>query len=240
MPSPLTQIELDLHLCSACERAWARNKIVPGEGREDAPVFLIGEAPGHNEDRNGRPFIGASGKKLSEWLKRAGLDRTDLYITNVLKCYGGTRVPFPEDENAEPIVRCLPWLHRQLCAVSPLAILVMGKQALQHAILRDALDQPVPFDQWVGRVCRHRETFGETRIGVAYHPAKILRSYSPYDERRSIEALEKIGEYVRARLAGDPAPLLDLHEIRPGGSVTFQQRLALFGDSGEETGTTCP
>jgi uracil-DNA glycosylase family 4 len=189
----------------------------------------VGEAPGGNEDRTGEPFVGASGKKLDEWLAAAGLSRHNLFITNILKCWAGRKVPFPDDDECGgPVDRCLPFLHSQLRVVNPVAIIVAGRRALHHLILRGAVEQSVPFGPWVGKLLRRRDLFGETRIGVIWHPARILREYSPIDEQRCIDTIQRICAYAEARCGGEAAPLIDLVDVRPVGTINYQQRVRLF------------
>jgi DNA polymerase len=236
---PLYEIARDTRTCRRCPRHSARKQAVPGSGPIGAPIFLVGEAPGWNEDRTGDPFVGKSGKKLDEWLKKVGLRRSDLFITNVLKCWGGRGVPFPDDDDpGGPAERCLPFLQDQLDVVKPLAIIVAGRRALHHMILRETLEVSNPFAPWAGRVCRRRDRFGDTRIGVIWHPAKILREFSPRDERRCVDVLERIAAYVSARQTQEPAPLDDLYDIRPGSAQVYQQRFRLFGT--EEDAQTFP
>jgi DNA polymerase len=200
---------------------------VPGEGNRHARIVLIGEAPGYNEDREGEPFIGKSGKKLNLWLYNAGLKREDLYITNVLKCQP-PRNRFPEG-NAE-VDKCVPWLIAQLKAIKPLAVILAGKKALEHVVLRNAIGRADPIAPWVGQILRRRDLYGETRFGVIYHPAFILRTKNPFDEAQSIETITKIADYVRALESGKAAPLDEIEEIRPAKNVHHQRRLRLFNE----------
>lgn len=228
--NPLFEIERDIKMCQRCSLHHCRTKAVPGAGSVRASVFLIGEAPGQNEDREGFPFIGSSGRKLNEWLKEAGLDREHLFITNVLKCRPEEN-KFPEaDEKDGPVDRCLPYLYEQLRIVKPLAILVAGKQALQHVILRGTGENAQPFEKWVGRVCRRRDLFGEARIGVMFHPAHVLRSKNPREEAQCVALLKAIKNYTAIKLRNEPAPVMDLCEVRPADAPAFQQKLRLFGE----------
>ena len=225
----LLDIRGDILMCKRCPLHADRNKAVPGAGSPRASIALIGEAPGRNEDREGVPFIGNAGKKLDEWLDAAGLLREHLFITNVLHCLPTDGFP-QDDQTAATVDRCRDHLERQLAVVKPAALILLGKQALAHVLLRGTTEQAAPFDKWVGQVCRRRDLFGEARIGVAWHPAYILRKWSAREESACISVFKKIRAFVLAKQKGEPAPLTDLHEIRPAAPTAFQHRLHLFGE----------
>ena len=108
--------------CQLCPLAVTRTHAVPGEGPLDAQVMFIGEAPGANEDKQGRPFVGAAGNFLSELLAAAGYRREDVYICNVLKC----RPPENRDPTEAEKLTCTPWLDRQIELVDPEVIVPLG------------------------------------------------------------------------------------------------------------------
>jgi DNA polymerase len=112
--------------CTRCALANTRTHAVPGEGPLDAEVMFIGEAPGMNEDREGRPFVGAAGKFLSELIAAAGWRREDVYICNVLKCRPpGNRDPLPEEIEA-----CDDYVSAQLEIVDPLLLVSLGRYSM--------------------------------------------------------------------------------------------------------------
>jgi uracil-DNA glycosylase len=108
-----------------CETA---TNIVPGEGSVPAEVMLVGEAPGAREDEQGRPFVGRAGRLLDELLAEAGLERTDVYITNVVKA----RPPGNRDPRASEVAHWLPWLETELALVRPALVVPLGRHALAH------------------------------------------------------------------------------------------------------------
>ena len=108
-----------------CEQA---TNLVPGEGDAEAGVVLVGEAPGAGEDRSGRPFVGPAGKLLDQLLGAAGLQREDVFITNVVKA----RPPGNRDPRADEVAHHLPWLEAQLDVVRPRVIVPLGRHALAH------------------------------------------------------------------------------------------------------------
>jgi uracil-DNA glycosylase family 4 len=108
-----------------CENA---TNIVPGEGRADADVMLVGEAPGASEDKQGRPFVGRAGRLLDQLLGEAGLAREDVFITNVVKA----RPPGNRDPRVDEVAHHLPWLEQQLALIRPRVVIPLGRHALAH------------------------------------------------------------------------------------------------------------
>jgi len=108
-----------------CEQAA---NLVPGEGSPTADVMLVGEAPGASEDKQGRPFVGRAGRLLDDLLAEAGLERADVYITNVVKA----RPPGNRDPTAAEAAHRLPWLEQQLALVRPRVVIPLGRHALAH------------------------------------------------------------------------------------------------------------
>ena len=108
-----------------CETA---TNMVPGEGDPDADVMLVGEAPGASEDEQGRPFVGRAGKLLDELLAEAGLEREQVYITNVVKA----RPPKNRDPKPGEVAHHMPWLEAELALIQPRLVIPLGRHALAH------------------------------------------------------------------------------------------------------------
>jgi DNA polymerase len=108
-----------------CESA---TNMVPGEGNPDADVMIVGEAPGASEDKQGRPFVGRAGRFLDDLLAEAGLERDDVYITNVVKA----RPPGNRDPRADEVAHHMPWLETQLALIQPALVVPLGRHALAH------------------------------------------------------------------------------------------------------------
>lgn len=121
----LADIAQEIATCTACALCVGATNPVPGEGSPTAKVMLIGEAPGANEDRLGRPFVGASGKLLDQLLLLAGLQRADVFIANVVK----HRPPDNRDPLPDEIAACRPFLLRQLAVINPVFIVTLGRHA---------------------------------------------------------------------------------------------------------------
>jgi DNA polymerase len=124
--SALTELYRQIASCQDCELAKHRNKVVPGEGPENADLLFIGEAPGWNEDQQGRPFVGAAGEFLDQLLASIGLRREQVYIANVIKC----RPPQNRDPLPAEIQACSRWLDRQVEIIQPKAIITLGRYSL--------------------------------------------------------------------------------------------------------------
>jgi len=116
-----------ISICTLCPLSKSRTMAVPGEGRRDAEVMFVGEGPGVDEDRLGRPFVGAAGRHLDTLLSKIGLKREEVYITNVVKCRPpGNRVPTWDEREA-----CRPYLEEQIMLIKPVLICPLGNTALE-------------------------------------------------------------------------------------------------------------
>ncbi|MBT9148799.1 MAG: uracil-DNA glycosylase [Dehalococcoidia bacterium] len=122
----LADLYREISLCRDCELAECRNMVVPGEGAADAEIMFIGEAPGFHEDQQGRPFVGAAGQFLDDLLHSIGLDRSEVYICNIIKCRPpGNRDPLPREVDA-----CRRWLERQIELIAPRMIVTLGRHSM--------------------------------------------------------------------------------------------------------------
>ncbi|MHA1653616.1 MAG: uracil-DNA glycosylase [Candidatus Thorarchaeota archaeon] len=157
----LREIHAQARRCRRCHLHKTRLNVVPGEGSSNAKVMFVGEAPGAEEDKSGRPFVGRSGELLTKMLEEIGLKRESVFITSVLKC----RPPRNRTPLVSEIEACIPYLHRQIEAINPRIIVLLGGVAISSVIgpwkLSDAHGR---FYEYDGR------TFFMT-----YHPAAALR-----------------------------------------------------------------
>jgi DNA polymerase len=124
--SALTELCQQIALCHKCDIARLRTKFVPGEGAENAEIMFIGEAPGFNEDQQGRPFVGQAGQFLDQLLASINLNRTQVYIANVIKC----RPPENRDPLPTEIQNCAPWLESQISIIKPKMIVTLGRYSM--------------------------------------------------------------------------------------------------------------
>jgi DNA polymerase len=166
--------------CRACD-LWERaTQTVFGEGSEDAEVMLVGEQPGDQEDKQGRPFAGPAGRVLDEALEAAGIDRSKVYVTNVVKHFkwkpqGKRRIH--QKPNAAEIAACRPWLDAELEAVQPRLLICLGASAAQALLGRTF------------RVTNERGKLVESPLApmviATVHPSSVLRAAD--DETRRVE-----------------------------------------------------
>src|SRR5438034_3913595 len=163
--------------CTACELYKDTTQAVFGEGSNGAEVMFVGEQPGDQEDLKGRPFVGPAGKLLDQALDEAGIDRDQVYVTNVVKHFnfeprGKRRIH--KTPNAEHIAACRPWLEAEIEQVKPEVIVCLGATAAQAILGRDF------------RLTRHRGEFFRSPLApsvtATVHPSSILRA--PDDEAR--------------------------------------------------------
>lgn len=173
--------------CTRCALHRTRTQTVFGVGNESARWMIVGEAPGGEEDRQGEPFVGPAGQLLNEMLRAVGLERSDVFIANILKC----RPPDNRDPKLEEIAACANHLAAQMRLLSPKLILAVGRIAAQSL-----LQQIVPVGRLRGRA--HAYGPGAVPLVVTYHPAYLLRS--PGEKRKVWDDLRL------ARSLVDPLP----------------------------------
>jgi len=175
--SPLAELATAIHACKNCGLGAARTNAVPGEGAENPLVMVIGEGPGADEDRAGRPFVGKAGQLLDRMLESIGLFRDkNCYIANMVKC----RPPGNRDPHPDEIAACFPFLQQQIALLRPQIILCAGRVAAQNLLKTN---------QGINAL---RGTFSELRLDPAifpeteksipvlctFHPSAILRDES--------------------------------------------------------------
>lgn len=123
----LEELAAEIRVCPKCRLAETRINAVPGEGNPNARIMFVGEAPGENEDKQGKPFIGAAGKVLNKLLDQAGISREDVFITNTVRC----RPPENRVPLADEIAACNEWLSAQIAVIGPKLICPLGSPALK-------------------------------------------------------------------------------------------------------------
>lgn len=179
--------------CNGCALAKTRKTFVFGSGNVDAPLMIIGEAPGAEEDLQGLPFVGAAGQLLTELLAAIALDRKkDVFITNVLKC----RPPDNRTPDAGEIIACMPLLRKQIQVIAPRLLLLLGRIAA-HALLGTA-DPSSAGLRRMDSIAKLRSTaheYGRVPAVVTYHPAAILRN--PEYRGPAEEDLQKVARLLK-------------------------------------------
>jgi DNA polymerase len=167
----LEELNREIVNCTRCPLHKYRTHAVPGEGSMRLGVMLVGEAPGADEDRTGRPFVGAAGRLLTEALARLGVSRDDVYITNVVKC----RPPNNRTPTREEVEACLPYLLRQIELLRPRRIVALGLTSAK-TLLSLVGKRVEKIGDVRGRCFRGRVAGVEVEICVTYHPAAVLRN----------------------------------------------------------------
>ncbi|MBI2776061.1 MAG: uracil-DNA glycosylase [Chloroflexi bacterium] len=192
----LAAVAAEAAVCTRCRLHEGRTRAVPGEGHPDTEVVFVGEAPGMNEDRQGRPFVGRAGDLLVRFLGTIGWRRDDVFITNVVKC----RPPDNRDPEPDEIAACRPYLERQLQALDPALIVTLGRHSMGRFIPNARIGQAHgtlhPVDPATGAAA--------AMVYAMYHPAAALRSTDV--ERQSYDDA-----------AGIPAALIEARRRRSPG-----------------------
>lgn len=181
----LEKIAEEVKKCCKCGLGSSRTKAVPGEGNPNARIMFVGEAPGADEDAQGRPFVGRAGQLLDKIINACGLKRSDVFIGNILKC----RPPENRDPRAEEIISCLPYLQRQIEIIDPEIIVALGAHAA-----RTLLDTTKPIGQLRGQFHEYYAGIGRppVKLMATYHTAYLLRNYSQENRRRVWEDMKKV------------------------------------------------
>ena len=160
----LTELNTKWLTKCTCELRKTAIQGVPGFGNPDARIVFIGEAPGAKEDKEGRPFIGAAGKFLSEMLEGINMKREDIYITNIVKY----RPPENRDPSADEIASCAKWLEEEINIIDPLLIVFLGRHSMNHFFPAEKISE-------THGVLLNGKYFGKLRHFLPfYHPAAAL------------------------------------------------------------------
>jgi len=162
--SALEELYEEIAACQLCEIAKYRNRVVPGEGAEDADIMFIGEAPGWHEDQQGRPFVGPAGQYLDELLASIDLERRQVYIANVIKC----RPPANRDPLPAEVHNCHGWLERQIEIIRPRVIVTLGRYSM-------AMFFP---GKSISRIHGTAQKRDDVVYYAMYHPAAALHQQS--------------------------------------------------------------
>lgn len=166
-------------ICVKCRLSETRRNTVFGEGDPDAAILFVGEGPGEDEDRTGRPFVGRAGQKLDEMVGAMGLKREQVYIANIVKCRPpGNRVP-----GADEVEACAPYLLRQIEIVRPRVIVTLGLSASRF-LLRSQLS--------MGRLRGQWHEWRGIKVMPTYHPSYVLREYTVETRKAVWSDLQKV------------------------------------------------
>jgi len=168
----LEKISLEIKNCNKCPLYKSRKNAVPGEGNWRNKIMFIGEAPGFNEDEQGRPFVGRAGKLLEEFLTSIGKKREEVFITNVVKC----RPPNNRQPEEEEIKVCTSlYLEKQIEVIKPKLIVCLGNISANYIFKKFGLKFE-SMNKSHGKVFSVSNLFIQAKVIATYHPAAILRN----------------------------------------------------------------
>jgi uracil-DNA glycosylase family 4 len=187
----LDAIAAEVRGCTRCRLHESRTQAVPGEGHPDTEVLFVGEGPGMNEDREGRPFVGRAGGLLERLLAHIGWTREDVFITNVVKC----RPPGNRDPEPDEIAACAPFLQRQAEAIDPAVVVTLGRFSM-------ATFMPgvrITAAHGTTRIADPATGARDATVIAMYHPAYALRN--PAVERESFEDVALVPGVLEAARA---------------------------------------
>lgn len=206
----LDAIAREVAVCTGCRLHAGRTRAVPGEGNADTEVVFVGEGPGFNEDRQGRPFVGRAGDLLVRLLGSIGWRREDVFITNVVKC----RPPDNRDPEPDEIAACAPFLARQLTALDPALVVTLGRHSMGRFMPGARIGQVHgtyrPADAATGA--------RDALVYAMYHPAAALRSTEV--ERQSVEDI-----------GGVPLALLESRRRRDAAAASAASPASVADDA---------
>jgi uracil-DNA glycosylase len=192
----LAHISDEVAHCIRCDLYRSATHGVPGEGPSDADIMLVGEGPGFNEDKQGRPFVGAAGRFLEELLGVAGLTRSDVFITNVVK----HRPPNNRDPLPDELLACRPYLERQIEIIDPRVIVTLGRFSLGTFFPGSMISK------MHGQI---QELSGRYFFPM-YHPAAALHQ----DRLRQtlLDDMKKLAEFIQGPLSEPRGKEAERHE----------------------------
>ncbi|NQT95862.1 MAG: uracil-DNA glycosylase [Candidatus Omnitrophica bacterium] len=168
--------------CKECDLSESRRNVVFGQGNPHASLLFIGEAPGMEEDIQGKPFVGRAGTLLTKIIEAIGLKREDVYIANCLKCRPAqNRNPLPSE-----IIACRSFFMKQIEIIEPKVICCLGKFAAQTLLMTD---------ESITRLRGKFYNFEDTKVMPTFHPAYLLRN--PQDKRLVWEDMKKVRDHLK-------------------------------------------
>ena len=215
----LVELYKELHAEHGCPLKANRTQIVFGMGNADADVMFVGEAPGRDEDLQGKPFVGRAGRLLDELLEEIGMPRSEVFIANVLMCRPpGNRDPLPEE-----IEECRPYLMRKIELIEPKMICTLGNFATKLIT-----GSPVGITRVCGRPQRRDLAGLDLTVYPLFHPAAALRSTGTLDQlREHMGQIPALLEQLRPAQPAEPDPAPE--PVAAGSPQAADSQLGLFG-----------
>ena len=193
----LQEIRQEITTCQLCQLAKERVNAVPGEGPARVDIMFIGEAPGFHENRSGKPFVGQAGQFLDELLQAAGVDRDQVFITNVVKC----RPPNNRDPLPEELKACQRYLDEQIALLDPQVIVTLGRISMAKFVT----------DGRISAIHGHTHNVEGRKVVTMYHPAAAL--HQPNLRQTLIEDFARLKKFISPKNAPlptrkDPQPVV--------------------------------
>jgi DNA polymerase len=186
----------EIRKCRKCELWLTRKNAVPGEGNIKAEIMIVGEAPGRNEDEQGRPFVGKAGQLLNEILEGLGIRREEIFITNIVKC----RPPNNRDPTEREKETCSPYLLKQIEIIKPKYIICLGRHSASFLMSKIGMKFS-SISEARGKEIEGKINGIEVKIIVTYHPAAAL--YNPNLRSEIENDLKKLSRKVKKRSLDD-------------------------------------
>lgn len=206
-----TALNQKIMACTLCTLAKTRNRAVPGEGHDHAEIMFVGEAPGSNEDQQGRPFVGRAGQFLDQLIDSVGLHRQDVFITNVVKC----RPPNNRDPMPFELATCLPYLEQQIELIDPRVVVTLGRHSLGTFFPGELISRAH------GTVRKK----GERHFFAMYHPAAAL--HKERYRQTIMDDMRKLGQWLQS--TREVQAVLDIpDQVLPDGEHHNGTQLSLF------------
>ncbi len=165
----MEELEQEIRNCKKCSLYKNANKAVPGSGDYSAEIMFVGEAPGKNEDKEGKPFVGRAGKILDELLENIGLERKEVFISNIVK----HRPPENRDPTNKEIKACVPYLDKQIDKIKPKVLAPLGRFAMEYILSKYEISYG-KISEDHGTTHKVNTLFGTMEIIPLYHPAVVL------------------------------------------------------------------
>ncbi|MER3428225.1 MAG: uracil-DNA glycosylase [Pyrinomonas sp.] len=184
----LEDIRRDIDDCTRCPLHKSRTHIVNSEGNPHARLMFVGEAPGADEDAQGRPFVGRAGQLLNKIIEAIGLKREDVFIGNINRC----RPPSNRTPTASEAATCKPFLLREIAVVRPEVIVVLGNTAMQNLL---------GTKEGITKMRGRFHDFNGIKVMPTFHPAYLLRD--PSKKREAWEDMKKVRDYLNGALKLD-------------------------------------
>ena len=227
--SALEAIAAEVRVCTRCRLHETRTRAVPGEGDPSTEVMFVGEGPGMNEDREGRPFVGRAGGLLERLLGHVGWEREDVYITNVVKC----RPPGNRDPEPDEMAACAPYLRRQLEVLDPAVVVTLGR----HSMGRFMPGVRISRAHGTTTLADPETGAADATVFAMYHPAAALRT--PAIERDSYDDIGLLPDVlIKARERRRAARLAA--RLRATTSGAAPDALTVAGPGPATTGAAVP